>query len=190
MTEWQPSQSGPVGFEVGRGPLAAVWKLEEHKLGETTFTHFADGTAHKNRMQGNDFVKSLMYARAVTCSSCHDVHGTEQDAVLWKPADRICLDCHGPNTPNGPRAATIEEHTHHKADSAGSRCIECHMPQIAQTIGDTNVRSHTFHFVTPAKTSVDGVPNACNVCHKDQSVAWASTALKSWTNRSPWRMGE
>ena len=31
-------------------------KLEEHKLGETTFTHFADGTGHKNRMQGNDFV--------------------------------------------------------------------------------------------------------------------------------------
>jgi len=27
------------------------WKLEEHKLGETTFTHFADGTAHKNRMR-------------------------------------------------------------------------------------------------------------------------------------------
>ena len=40
------------------------WKLEEHKLGETTFTHFADGTAHKNRMQGNDFVQSVMYRAA------------------------------------------------------------------------------------------------------------------------------
>ena len=28
--------------------------------------HFADGTAHKNRMQGNDFVQSLMYRRGVT----------------------------------------------------------------------------------------------------------------------------
>lgn len=35
--------------------------LEEHKLGETTFTHFADGIAHKTRMQGNDFVQSVMY---------------------------------------------------------------------------------------------------------------------------------
>ena len=37
------------------------------------FTHFADGTAHKNRMQGNDFVQSAMYTRGVTCFSCHDV---------------------------------------------------------------------------------------------------------------------
>jgi hypothetical protein len=43
----------PVGFHVGLS-LSDFWKLEDHKLGETTFTHFADGTAHKNRMQGND----------------------------------------------------------------------------------------------------------------------------------------
>ena len=49
--------------------LKDFWKLEEHKLGETTFTHFADGTAHKNRMQGNDFVQSVMYTRGVTCFS-------------------------------------------------------------------------------------------------------------------------
>lgn len=53
----------PVGFDVGKH-LKDYWKLEEHKLGETTFTHFPDGTAHKNRMQGNDFVQSLMYVAA------------------------------------------------------------------------------------------------------------------------------
>jgi hypothetical protein len=37
--------------------------LEEHKPGGTTFTHFADGTAHNNRMQGNDFVTGGMYMR-------------------------------------------------------------------------------------------------------------------------------
>jgi hypothetical protein len=41
----------PVGFQMGLN-LSEFWKLEDHKLGETTFTHFADGTAHKNRMQG------------------------------------------------------------------------------------------------------------------------------------------
>ena len=45
----------PVGFHVGLN-LADFWELEEHKLGEQSFTHFPDGTAHKNRMQGNDFV--------------------------------------------------------------------------------------------------------------------------------------
>ena len=47
----------PVGFHVGLN-LADFWKLEEHKLGELSFTHFPDGTAHKNRMQGNDFVRA------------------------------------------------------------------------------------------------------------------------------------
>src|SRR5262245_22552772 len=59
----------PVGFHQG-GNLRDYWKLEEHTLGETTFTHFPDATGHKNRMQGNDFVQSLMYARGVTCFSC------------------------------------------------------------------------------------------------------------------------
>ncbi len=32
---------------------------------EATFTHFSDGTGHKNRMQGNDFAQSVMYTRGV-----------------------------------------------------------------------------------------------------------------------------
>lgn len=90
----------PVGFEVGKN-LRDFWQLEEHKLGETTFTHFADGTAHKNRMQGNDFVQSVMYTHGVTCSSCHDVHGTANHGELLKPASVMCLECHGPGSPTG-----------------------------------------------------------------------------------------
>ncbi len=177
----------PVGYEPS-GRLADHWKLEEHKLGETTFTHFADGTAHKNRMQGNDYVTSLMYARGVTCFTCHDAHGTSHPSNLRKPASALCLDCHAPNAAAGPRAATLEEHTHHKAGSAGSECIACHMPKIAQTIGDVNVRSHTFRFISPAMSEAMNIPNACNACHTDKPAAWTTQALKSWTDRSPWRM--
>jgi predicted CXXCH cytochrome family protein len=179
----------PVGFHMGKR-LEDFWKLEEHKLGETTFTHFADGTGHKNRMQGNDFVTSLMYTRGVACFSCHDVHGTDNDGLLWKPANILCLDCHGPNSPNGPHTPTIEQHTHHKAGSQGNECISCHMPKIQQTIVDVNVRSHTFHFVTPAATDALKIPNACNACHADKSTAWATAALKTWADRSPWRVAE
>jgi predicted CXXCH cytochrome family protein len=177
----------PVGYAV-TGKLSDVWELEPHKLGDTTFTHFADGTAHKNRMQGNDFVTSVMYTHGVACFTCHDAHGTEYPSNLRKPAQTLCLDCHGPSSPNGPRAPTLEEHTHHKADSAGSQCVACHMPKIAQTIGDVNVRSHTFRFVTPARTDSLKIPNACTLCHADRSIAWATEALKSWGERSPWRM--
>jgi predicted CXXCH cytochrome family protein len=177
----------PVGYDVAKN-LADYWNLEEHKLGETTFTHFPDGTAHKNRMQGNDFVQSLMYARGVTCFSCHDPHGGDNVAMVRKPGNALCLDCHGPNAQAGPHAPSIEAHTHHKADSAGNECIACHMPKIEQTIADQNVRSHTFHFVTPGETEILKIPNACNVCHADKSVEWAKEALASWPDRSPWRM--
>src|SRR3977135_4294431 len=95
--------------------LSEVWKLEAHRLGETTFTHYPDDTAHKNRMQGNDFVTSRMYERGVTCFTCHDVHGTENNADLRKPVNTMCLQCHGPKSANGPHTATLEQHTHHQA---------------------------------------------------------------------------
>jgi len=179
----------PVGFHVGLD-LKDFWRLEEHKPGETTFTHFADGTAHKNRMQGNDYVTSLMYTRGVTCFSCHDVHGTANNADLLKPANMMCLQCHGPKSPNGPHTATLEDHTHHAAGSVGSECVACHMPKIAQTISDVNVRSHTFRFIPPSATTNHKIPNACNGCHADRPVQWAIDALKTWREFSPWRVAQ
>jgi predicted CXXCH cytochrome family protein len=174
----------PVGFQVGL-ELRNYWELEPHKPGETTFTHFPDGTAHKNRMQGNDFVQSVMYTRGITCFSCHDVHGTANNADLLKPASVICLQCHGTQSPNGPHTATLEAHTHHKAGSAGSECIGCHMPKIEQTIADVNVRSHTFKFIPPT-----AIPNSCNSCHADKTPQWAKDVLRSWPEFSPWRVAQ
>ena len=177
----------PVGFDVTKR-LSDFWQLEEHKAGETTFTHFADGTGHKNRMQGNDFVQSLMYRRGVTCFSCHDPHGTANNADLIKPSRDLCLTCHGPTSPNGPHTATLEAHTHHRPESAGSQCVACHMPQNAQEMADLNVRNHTFNFTTPTLTDQFKIPNPCTSCHTDRSTQWARETLKSWGNVSPWRV--
>jgi len=179
----------PVGFQMGKD-LKDYWQLEDHKPGETTFTHFADGTAHKNRMQGNDFVTSVMYTRGVTCFSCHDVHGTANNADLLKPASVMCLECHGPASPAGPHTASIEQHTHHRAGSSGNECVNCHMPKIEQTIADVNVRAHTFRFITPAEGERLKIPNGCAGCHGDKGAAWATEALRGWKTVSPWRVGE
>ena len=177
----------PVGFHQG-AQLKDFWRLEEHTLGESSFTHFPDGTAHKNRMQGNDYVQSLMYRRGVACFSCHDPHGTPNPADLIKPVGDLCLTCHGPTSPNGPHAATIEQHTHHQRGSAGSACVACHMPAIAQTIADVNVRSHTFNVVRPHMTEQFKMPNPCTSCHTDKTTAWATETLKTWPGVSPWRV--
>ena len=175
-----------VGFTAG-GQLRDRWRLEENKLGETSFTHFADGSAHKNRMQGNDFVTSAMYSHGVTCFSCHDPHGTSYDADLIRPGNELCLTCHGPQSPNGPRG-TLAEHTHHLSTSPGGACIACHMPKIAQTIADVNVRSHSFRFIPPHDTIAYKIPNACNECHQDRSPQWAEEKLRGWPEYSPWRL--
>lgn len=179
----------PVGFAVGKD-LKDFWKLEEFKLGEQTFTHFADGSAHKNRMQGNDFVQSAMYTHGVACHSCHDAHGTANNADLIKPANAVCLTCHGPGSPNGPRGATVEAHTHHTRGSSGNECVGCHMPKIAQQIADVNVRSHTFKFIAPGETESLKVPNGCTSCHTGKSTGWAKEELRKWPNVSPWRVAQ
>jgi predicted CXXCH cytochrome family protein len=178
----------PVGYQVGLR-LQDFWKLEDHTLAETNFYYFADGTAHKNRMQGNDFMQSVMYRRGITCFDCHDVHGTNNYAQLRESADKLCLECHGPLSPNGPRTATLEEHTHHKDGSAGSQCVACHMPAI-ETEGPANtmVHAHTFRFITPAMTDKYKIPNPCTSCHTDKSTAWATNELSKWPERSPWRL--
>ena len=180
--------AGPAADESARGEvlrlagglqrglrLADYWKLEERKLGETDFYYFADGTAHKNRMQGNDFSQSLMYRRGMTCFDCHDVHGTGNYAQLIKPAKTLCMDCHGPSSPNGPHATSIEAHTHHKADSAGSQCVACHMPAIeTEGVPGAYVHAHTFKVITPQMTEQYKVPNPCTSCHNDKTTAWAT----------------
>jgi hypothetical protein len=116
------------------------------------------------------------------------VHGTSNDADLVLPAREVCGRCHSPGSRNGPRASTLEEHTHHRAGSAGSACVVCHMPKIEQTLGDVKVRAHTFRFIPPDATAREGIPNPCTDCHADRTTAWATAALRSWSSVSPWRV--
>jgi predicted CXXCH cytochrome family protein len=178
----------PVGYRVGL-KLPDYWKLEDCALGQTTFYYFPDCTAHKNRMQGNDFMQSVMYEHGITCAACHDVHGTANYAQLRKPANQICLDCHGPASPNGPRGATIAAHTHHKEGSAGNECVACHMPKIeTEGVPGAFVRAHTFRFISPATTDKYQIPNPCTSCHADKSTAWAQDAMRQWGDVSAWRL--
>lgn len=177
----------PVGYEPGLR-LADFWQLEELQPGTTNFFQFADMTAHKNRMQGNDFAQSVMYHRQMRCFDCHDVHSNRHSSNLREEGNALCLSCHDKSNPAGLKG-TVSEHTHHASGSAGSQCVACHMPLIEQTIKDNYVAAHTFRFITPRETQQSGIPNPCNSCHKDKSVAWAIEQLRTWDTTSPWRVG-
>lgn len=178
----------PVGFLPGQR-LADYWNLEELKPGVTNFFQFADLTAHKNRMQGNDFVQSTMYHRQLRCFDCHDVHSNRNPSNLRAVGNALCLTCHTPDNPAGLKGS-VSQHTHHAANSPGSQCVACHMPSIEQTIKDNYVAAHTFRFITPSETAQSGIPNPCTSCHTDKSVEWASSQLRSWSTTSPWRVGQ
>ncbi len=61
-------------------------------------------------------------------------------------------------------------------------CTDCHMPQISKLVPtDFQIRSHTFRPPNPALSIAYGghetMPNACNICHEDQTPEWAAAIL-------------
>ena len=103
---------------------------------------------------GERFLHQRNVPSWLTCFSCHDVHGTANNADLRRPTNEMCLQCHGPKSPNGPRAATIEQHTHHKAGSSGNECVGCHMPKIEPTIADVTSAPTLFDLSLPPGPTV------------------------------------
>jgi len=97
-----------------------------------------------------------------------------------KQSDTLCTQCHE----KAPRAAQAgqtgwEAHTHHAADSQGSRCIGCHMSEVNWRMV-TRRRDHTFQPQVPEMTKAFGAPNACTTCHEDKTPEWAASLMDTW----------
>ncbi|HMC83808.1 MAG TPA: ammonia-forming cytochrome c nitrite reductase subunit c552, partial [Candidatus Polarisedimenticolia bacterium] len=140
---------------------------------------YSDG---RNRMLNYNYIEliqSRCYLKStLTCTTCHDPHGSGYYADLKEPQetlDRLCLPCHT------QMKAGLQEHTHHPVESAGSRCVGCHMPYM-HLGGRLDVRDHTISVPVPAATREFGIPNSCNDCHRDREPQWAADAIRSWFN--------
>ena len=123
-----------------------------------------------------------------SCISCHEMHldsPGHTDARTWartaqlKPkmdSDTACLQCHK------DMSARLVAHTHHAADSSGSRCYNCHMPRT--TFGLLRaMRSHQVSSPSVQESIAYGRPNACNLCHLNQTLAWTAQNLHAWYNQ-------
>jgi predicted CXXCH cytochrome family protein len=170
----------PVGYQPGM-PLSKYWHGFEPE-GKETAEFWPNGTAHKNRVQGNCFLQSVMAHSGLQCSNCHQSHGSLHRSMTVKAAgsNALCLTCHGPGKLVGPNYKTLDEHTHHVPLSTGSECIECHMPKTGSNSVRAEARNHTFNFISPAETLKSGSPNSCNTCHVDKTPEWALTEVKKW----------
>lgn len=118
-------------------------------------------------------------AGTMGCTSCHSMHQGSVDAQLSSTSsDQVCGGCHE------DIAAQGVAHTHHAPQSAGSSCINCHMPHTSYgLLGAT--RSHRVSSPTTRGVQSDDRPNACNLCHLDQTLAWTQSALKTWYAQRP-----
>jgi len=165
-----------------RGQISADWR-PGHPLGDTHLPAFLspdlfedDGQMKDEVFNDHSFKQSLMYARGVVCSDCHDVHSGQ----LKSAGSNVCNQCHLPE-----RFSSIA-HTGHQTTAGAPDCISCHMP--ARTYMQVDRRhDHSFRIPRPDVSVKVGTPNACNDCHKDQAAAWAAAAIEKW--HGPTRKG-
>ncbi len=137
---------------------------------------WSDGTVRVSSRDYTGMIESKCNAGKLWCGSCHSLHDSDPVNLLWpgKEGDGGCVQCHE------KIGAAVEAHTHHKADSVGSRCENCHMPYTVYGLlkGIRNHRIDSPH-VTGRSGSSER-PNACNLCHVDRSLGWTAQKLADW----------
>jgi hypothetical protein len=113
----------------------------------------------------------------LTCVHCHNPHKAigQQWSKTAEQDDASCLSCHTDFKQADARAA----HTHHKSGSSGDRCMNCHMPRINEGLQDV-VRTHTIFSPTEPRMIEANHPNACNLCHVEETIDWTLGYLKDW----------
>ncbi len=137
---------------------------------------YANGISTWNSTEYSDAVSGSCFSQ-LRCVDCHNPHETIGPRWSHPPEkdDQLCLRCHQQLEPLEAR----RNHTHHPSDSSGARCMNCHRPRINEGIQDL-VRTHTIFSPTDKAMIEANHPNACNMCHTDQSIDWTIGYLKEW----------
>jgi hypothetical protein len=145
---------------------------------------WADGMIRVSGREFNGLSDSACYQRGeLSCLSCHSLHKTDDDPrplVEWADdqlgvgmnGNDACLQCHESNRYDS-------KHTHHQPHSSGSRCYNCHMPHTTYGLLKA-IRSHQISSPDVSADLSAGRPNACNLCHLDQTLAWTSEHMDQW----------
>ena len=138
-----------------------------------------DGTI---RVAGREFNGMLedphLEGSGMTCLSCHSMHGYESPDAQLGPGGRggpACVACHT----EPEYTADVSLHTRHRPASPGSECMNCHMPHTTYGLFSA-MRSHRIDSPSVRVSVETGRPNACNLCHLDETLAWSGRYLNEW----------
>ncbi|MBC8243675.1 MAG: hypothetical protein H8E20_04720 [Verrucomicrobia bacterium] len=136
-----------------------------------------DGMVRVTGREYNGLLDTPCFQRGkLSCLSCHSMHGyhDRNDQLAPRMAtNEACLQCHDGFRDN-PAA-----HTHHAAGSTGSLCYNCHMPHTTYGLLGA-IRSHQVDSPSVGAQLKTGRPNACNLCHLDQTLDWTGRHLAEW----------
>jgi hypothetical protein len=135
-----------------------------------------DGMVRVSGREYNGLVESACHQRGdLSCTTCHSMHDAPPDDQLRLEAtgDETCSQCH-PSV-----AADVPAHTRHRGGPSHPSCYDCHMPHTTYGLL-TAIRSHEIDSPRVQATLETGRPNACNLCHLDQTLAWTAEHLSAW----------
>ncbi len=110
----------------------------------------------------------------MSCLSCHSMHHSDPNDQLTPEGatSASCTSCHTQPEYN----EAIQDHTFHAPASTGSNCLNCHMPHTSYALFSA-IRSHSIRSPNVSSSANHGVPNACNLCHLDKTLAWTQKHL-------------
>jgi predicted CXXCH cytochrome family protein len=137
-----------------------------------------DGMIRVSGREFNGLVESPCYKGSkFSCLSCHSGHDNQPDDMLAPRgrSDTACLQCHQEYS----EPTQLTAHTRHTVNSSGSECYNCHMPHTTYGVLKA-IRSHQISSPRIRDDLETGRPNACNLCHLDQTLPWSAQHLKAW----------
>jgi predicted CXXCH cytochrome family protein len=166
-------------------PRGGLTSILHNRPGFVESTTWPDGMVRVAR-EYNGLVESACYQRGgMTCLDCHSMHESDPNDQLraGMGTNEACYRCHSSYLDE------IETHSHHLANSTGSLCYNCHMPHTTYTLLK-GIRSHQISSPNVATTLATGRPNACNLCHLDQTLGWSAEKLSEWYGQKPVELEE
>jgi len=116
-------------------------------------------------------------AGALDCMHCH----TSSGRYRFKDNDPngACLPCHE------KRVSDAQAHTHHQPGTNMPQCISCHMPMTE--FSRMRRSDHSLRPPSPGAGVRFESPNACNLCHTNQTPQWAADTVRAWYPDSKWQ---